>query len=299
MVKKEEAMPLRYHTRLKILGFCFILPAIFFLALFVGYPLVMSFFLGFTDYQLGIQGRFVGLTNYLRILQSSGFQGSLRVTFTYVFGTVVPVWFSSFGVAMLLARLKKGLGFWRTALFFPTVMPIVSVAMVWKFLFHYQGLVNSALSYIGMGPLPWLTSSRYAPLALIITSWWHAVSYYMVLFLAGILAIPSVYQEAAQIDGAGPFQRLLYITLPLMRPTIVLVLVTSIINGFRTFALQKIMTNGGPGVATEITTLHIYKTAFNFGRYGEAAAMSVVYFLIILAFSLVQLRVLQGGEENA
>lgn len=290
---------LRYHTRLKILGFCLTLPALFFLFLFVGYPLVMSFFLSFTDYQLGKEGYFVGLWNYLRILGSRGFRESLLVTFTYVFGTVVPVWFLSFGLATLLARLKKGLGFWRTALFFPTVMPLVTVAIVWKLLFHYEGLVNGFLAFFRARPFPWLTSSQYAPLALIITSWWHAVSYYMILFLSGILAVPPVYQEAAQIDGANPVQRFLYVTLPLLRPTIILVLVTSIINGFRTFALQKIMTNGGPGVATEITTLHIYKTAFNFGRYGEAAAMSVVYFLIILAFSLVQLRVLKGGEEGA
>lgn len=119
----------------------------------------------------------------------------------------------------------------------------------------------------------------------------------MILFLSGLLAIPSSYLEAAKIDGATEWQLLRYITLPLLRPTIILVFVISIINGFRTFALQKIVTNGGPATATEITTLHIYKTAFNFGLYNEAAAMSFLYFLMILVFSLIQFKIL-GGEES-
>ncbi|NLJ48118.1 MAG: sugar ABC transporter permease, partial [Candidatus Atribacteria bacterium] len=196
----------------------------------------------------------------------------------------------------LLAKLRKAFAIWRTLLFLPTVIPIVSVAIAWKLLFHYDGLVNNFLSIFNIGPIPWLTSTTYARSALIITSWWHATSYYMILFLSGILAIPSVYMEAAEIDGAKGWQCLKYITLPLIRPTMVLVFVISIINGFKTFALQKIMTNGGPATATEITTLHIYKTAFNFGLYGEAAALSFLYFLIILGFSLIQLRVFKGGE---
>jgi ABC-type sugar transport system permease subunit len=161
-------------------------------------------------------------------------------------------------------------------------------------LFNLRGAVNGFLLLFGVAPIPWLTDSSYANLALIITSWWHASSYYMILFLAGLYAIPIVYKEAAALDGANGWQRLWYVTLPLMRPTIVLVVVLSIINGFRTFALHYVMTGGGPGNATEIVPLLIYKTAFAFLRMGDATAMSVVYFLLILIFSLIQLRVLQG-----
>ncbi len=120
----------------------------------------------------------------------------------------------------------------------------------------------------------------------------------MILLLAGLQAIPVVYHEAAQLDGANGWQRLRHVTLPLMRPTIVLVIVLSIINGFRTFALHDVMTGGGPGTATQIVPLLIYKTAFAFLNMGNATAMSVVYFLLILVFSLIQLRVMQGESRD-
>ncbi len=183
-------------------------------------------------------------------------------------------------------------------LFIPTILPLLSVTLVWKLLFNLRGVVNAFLLPFGVAPIAWLTDARYANLALIITSWWHATSYYMILFLAGLQAVPIVYQEAAALDGANAWQRLRHVILPLMWPTIVLVVVLSIINGFRTFALQYVMTNGGPGNATEIVPLLIYKTAFAFLDMGGATAMSVVYFLLILAFSLVQLRIMQGNRND-
>ncbi|MCB0023155.1 MAG: sugar ABC transporter permease, partial [Caldilinea sp.] len=189
-------------------------------------------------------------------------------------------------------------GGWRTLLFIPTILPLLTVTLVWKLLFNLRGPINGLLIPFGIDPVAWLSDARFANLALIITSWWHASSYYMILFLAGLQAVPVVYQEAAALDGANAWQRLRHVILPLMRPTIVLVVVLSIINGFRTFALQYVMTGGGPGTATEIVPLLIYKTAFAFLRMGEASAMSVVYFLLILVFSLIQLRVLQGGNDE-
>lgn len=165
-------------------------------------------------------------------------------------------------------------------------------------MFNLRGPINAFLAPLGVDPIPWLTDARYANWAMIITSWWHATSYYMILFLAGLQAVPVVYQEAAALDGANSWQRLRLVVLPLMRPTIVLVIVLSIINGFRTFALQYVMTGGGPGTATEIVPLLIYKTAFAFLNMGGASAMSLLYFFIILIFSLIQLRVLQGESHD-
>lgn len=287
---------LHYHTKIKIWGLLFTIPALTLLICFIFYPMIMAIFLSFTNYELGSESHFVGLTNYIRVITGHAFIGSLHKNIIYVFGTVIPVWLISFGLAILLSKVHVTSGVWRTLLFLPTVIPLVTSVLVWKLLFHYYGVVNSLLGYLHIGPIGWLTQSTYAQLAMIITSWWHASSYYMILFLAGLLAIPSSYKEAAQIDGASAWQTLIYIILPLMRPIIVLVVVLSIVNGFRTFALQKIMTGGGPGTATEITTLLIYKTAFNFGHFSEAAAISVIYFSIILIFSLIQLKVLKGGE---
>jgi len=288
----------RYSTRISLWGFLFALPAVLYLTLFSLYPMLNALYLSFTRYDLISAPEWIGLGNYQQVLTSTSFQSSLQVTFLYVFGTVMPVWFLSFGIAMLLNRAHVFSGGWRTLLFIPTILPLLTVTLVWKLLFNLRGPINGLLIPFGIDPVAWLSDARFANLALIITSWWHASSYYMILFLAGLQAVPVVYQEAAALDGANAWQRLRHVILPLMRPTIVLVVVLSIINGFRTFALQYVMTGGGPGTATEIVPLLIYKTAFAFLRMGEASAMSVVYFLLILVFSLIQLRVLQGGNDE-
>jgi ABC-type sugar transport system permease subunit len=283
-----------YQTRIALWGFLFALPAVLYLLIFNLFPMGQALFLSFTEYDLIRPPEYIGLSNYMRLLTDSSFHHSLRVTFIYVFGTVVPVWFLSFGVALLLTRAGVFAGGWRTLLFIPTILPLLTVSLVWKLLFNLRGAVNGLLIPFGIDPIPWLTDSNYANAALIITSWWHASSYYMILFLAGLQSVPVVYLEAAALDGANAWQRLVRVVVPLMRPTIVLVVVLSIINGFRTFALHFVMTGGGPGTATEIVPLLIYKTAFAFLEMGKATAMSVVYFLLILIFSLIQLRVLQG-----
>jgi len=286
-----------YRTKIALWGFLFVAPAMLFLILFNILPMIQAIIISFSNYDLGSTLQFSGFSNYIKIFNSEAFPNSLKVSVIYVFGTVVPVWFVSFALAFALNKVRIFSGGWRTLLFLPTVLPLLTVTLVWKLFFHFRGVINSLLQVIHLAPVGWLTKSDYAPLALIITSWWHAPSYYMILFLAGLQAVPVVYDEAAQLDGASAWQRLWYVTLPIMRPTLVLVAVLSIINGFRTFAIQQIMTNGGPGTSTEIMTLLIYKTAFNFGLMGEASAMSVIYFLIILFFSLIQLRVLRGGES--
>ena len=289
---------LREPQRQAMWGVLFALPAIALLVAFSVYPMLRALVFSLTDYRLRPQPEFIGLANYVRVLGGSAFGNSLRVSVVYVFGTVVPVWLVSFVLASLLFNTHRGAGAWRTLLFLPTVMPLLTVTLVWKLFFNYRGVMNGLLEPFVAEPIAWLTKSAYAPWALIITSWWHAASYYMILFLAGRQAVPVVYEESAALEGAGPWQRLWRIVLPHMRPTIALVMVISIINGFRTFALQHVMTGGGPGTATEIMTLLIYKTAFNFGKYGEAAAISMLYLAMILIFSVVQFRVLRGEEHG-
>jgi len=257
-----------------------------------------AFFLSFTKYDLLSPPKFIGFKNYVNLFRSGAFVNSLKVTIVYVFGTVIPVWFLSFFVAYLINEVRFAPGFWRTALFIPTVLPLVAVTLVWKLFFHYQGVINMSIRTLGGNLIPWLSNSDYAPLALIITSWWHATSYYMILFLAGIQAIPVVYYEAGALDGVTRWQRLRYITLPLMKPVILLVVVLSIFKGFTTFALQHVMTGGGPESATEIVTLLIYKKAFSFLDMGSACATSVLYIFIILTIGLLHLRVLRGSDSG-
>jgi len=277
-------------------GLLFAAPAVVFLAVFSLAPMAYALAISFTRFNLTSPPEFVGLANYRALLGDGIFHTSLRVTAVYVLGTVVPVWAISLGLALLLVRARVFASVWRTLLFLPSVLPLVSVALVWKLFFHLNGPMNALLGTVGVPPVPWLTSTQFAPLALIIMSWWHATSYYMVIFLAGLLAIPRTYYEAAEVDGASGWARFRDITLPLLRTTFFLVIVVSIVNGLRTFVFQQVLTTGGPGTATQVITLLIYQAAFSFTQMGRASAMSIVLFVLVLAFSIVQFRLFRERE---
>ena len=274
----------------------FAAPTIVFLAVFSLAPMAYAFAISFTRFNLTSPPEFVGLGNYRALLGDGAFHNSLRVTALYVLGTVVPVWGVSLGIALLLVRARVFSSVWRTLLFLPSVLPLVSVALVWKLFFHLNGPMNGVLATVGVPAVPWLTSTQFAPLALIVMSWWHATSYYMVIFLAGLLAIPRTYYEAAEVDGAGGWARFRDITLPLLRTTFFLIIVISIVNGLRTFVFQQVLTTGGPGTSTQVITLLIYQAAFSFTQMGRASAMSIVLFALVLAFSVVQFRLFRERE---
>ena len=277
-------------------GLLFAAPALVFLAVFSLAPMAYALAISFTRFNLTSPAEFVGLDNYRALLGDGAFHNSLRVTSVYVLGTVVPVWAISLGIALLLVRARVFSSVWRTLLFLPSVLPLVSVALVWKLFFHLNGPMNGVLATVGVPAVPWLTSTQFAPLALIVMSWWHATSYYMVIFLAGLLAIPRTYYEAAEVDGAGGWARFRDITLPLLRTTFFLIIVISIVNGLRTFVFQQVLTTGGPGTSTQVITLLIYQAAFSFTQMGRASAMSIVLFVLVLAFSVVQFRLFRERE---
>lgn len=277
-------------------GLVFAAPAIVFLAIFSLAPMAYALAISFTKFNLTSPPEFIGLDNYRSLLRDGQFHNSLRVSAIYVLGTVVPVWALSLGLALLVVQARVFSSVWRTLLFLPSVLPLVSVALVWKLFFHLNGAMNGLLGGVGIAPIPWLTSTQHAPLALIVMSWWHAASYYMVIFLAGLLAIPRTLYEAAEMDGAGGWQRFRDITVPLLRHTFFLVIVISIINGLRTFVFQQVLTTGGPANATQVITLLIYQTAFSFTQMGRASAMSIVLFVVMLVFSILQFRLFRERE---
>jgi multiple sugar transport system permease protein len=160
------------------------------------------------------------------------------------------------------------------------------------------GVVNSIIGIFGIAPQPWLGPTKLALVAVIVVTLWQAVGYSMIIFLAGLQDIPGVYYEAARIDGAGAWHRFRYITLPLLKPTSVFVLIISFIGAFQLFDPIFVMTKGGPADATTTTVYYIYEQAFQFLQMGYASALSVVLFVIILIFSLIQLRVFRGEPDN-
>ena len=203
----------------------------------------------------------------------------------------------SLGLAALFNRslfLKNVL---RSAVFMPVVMPAVVMAVVWTFMYQQDGVLNTALGWFGIDPVPWLRSSSYALPAVILIGIWRATPYYMVIFLAGLQAIPSEYYEAAEIDGASRWSMFKDITLPLLKPTTLLVMVMTVIVAMKVFAVPMIMTGGGPSDSTRVLPLFIYQTAFEFFDMGRAAAMSVFLFVAVMLFSVAQIRIFTQGED--
>jgi multiple sugar transport system permease protein len=286
-----------YMKRVGRFGIYFVIPALVFFLAFSFFPMLYSIGVSFFDYDLITKPVYSGLSNYRNILTDPAFWRSVKATLIYVFGTCIPIWITSFLLGLLLSKEFRGRGFFRSVTFIPVIMSLVVWSIIWKFMFHPYGIVNTMLSWIGLKEsYHWLTDKTLAPLALIILSIWKGTPYYAVIFLAGIQNIPNEYYEAATIDGASGFRRLFSITLPLLKPTILFVIVISVIIGLRVFIPQEVITDGGPADATRVMTLFIYQTAFRFYKMSKAATMSFIMFLFITIFAVFQFRMLREKE---
>lgn len=282
-----------YRNRQSWTGFLFVLPALAFFAVFAFWPMINAFYLSLFNYDMLTPKVFVGLANYQSLLESQTFLNSLKTTAIYAFGVSIPIWFFSLITAMLLNQKLRFRTFFRAVFFSPMVMPLVVLAVIWSLLYHPFGPINSVIlsPFIKIQDLPaWLKSSQNALIAVIIMAIWRATGYYAVVFLAGLQNIPNEFYEAARLDGANAWQVFWTITWPLLRPTTLFVVVVSIINALRHFDAIWVMTGGGPGDATRVLAVLIYETGLTFWKMGKASAMSVVLFIFVMAFTLIQLR---------
>jgi len=280
-------------------GWLFVAPALLVLLVFFFGPVVAGFLLGLTDvdlYALGGVGawRIVGLRNYTRLADDPVFWKAIRNTFFFVFVGGPLTIAAALGAALLLnARLTRMRGLFRTIYFAPVVTTLVAVATVWRYLYHPRaGPLNLLLAAVGIGPIDWLGDPRWAMPALVLMAVWKNFGYGMVLFVAGLQAIPESIYEAARIDGAGHLTQLRRITLPLLRPTLLFVGVITTIGYFQLFAEPYVLTGGtgGPVNATLSVALLMYKRGFRFWDMGTGAAIAFVLFAVILVVSTVQLR---------
>jgi multiple sugar transport system permease protein len=279
-------------------GVAILLPTLAILAVFRFLPMIEAFYLSLTQYDLVHPPKFIGLANFLSLLQDPLFLKSARVSLTYVLFSVVPVLPLSLGLAVLFNRSLWIKNMLRSAIFMPVVMPAVVMAVVWTFMYQQDGVINTLLGWLGIDPIAWLRSSASALWAVILIGIWRATPYYMVIFLAGLQAIPADYYDAAEIDGAGKWASFWHITLPLLKPTMLLVIVMNVIVAMKVFAVPLIMTGGGPADATRVLPLFIYQTAFEFFDMGRAAAMSVFLFVGVMLFSFIQVRVFTRGDTQ-
>jgi len=289
--------PLSLASRQAIFAYAIILPTLVILAVFRFLPMLEAFYLSLTQYDLVHPPKFIGLGNFADLINDPLFLKSARVSLAYVAFSVLPVLPLSLGLAVLFNRSLWLKNLLRSAIFMPVVMPAVVMAVVWTFMYQQDGVINTLLGFIGIDPIAWLRSSASALWAVILIGIWRATPYYMVIFLAGLQAIPRDYYDAAEIDGAGAWASFWHITLPLLKPTTLLVVVMNVIVAMKVFAVPLIMTGGGPADATRVLPLFIYQTAFEFFDMGRAAAMSVFLFVGVMLFSFIQVRMFTQREE--
>jgi multiple sugar transport system permease protein/raffinose/stachyose/melibiose transport system permease protein len=275
-------------------AYLLILPFFLFFALFVLYPLLMNFYNSLTNYSLASR-EFIGLANYRRLLQDPGFLHALRNTLVFSVASVAPLMGLGFLAALCIEGTGRALSSIRAVLMFPYVLSMVSASMIWLYLFEPgSGLFNKLLWAVGLPGSDWLFDERLALPCLILVHVWKNVGYVMIIYLAALLGVPRSQYEAARVDGAGTFRRILHVTLPAIRPVSYFLLATLSIECFKTFELVRIMTNGGPVDATTTLTHQIYIRAFSEFKMGYASSLSVVLFLLILAGTLLNLRI--GGQ---
>ncbi|MBD1834266.1 sugar ABC transporter permease [Trichocoleus sp. FACHB-90] len=280
-----------------IAAWIFLAPALILLGLFLLWPIAYLFYLSFTTGSFTIAGvRLVGLKNYLRLLLTPDFWQVLSNTAYFTIATVIPSLIIPLGLAVLLNRSFALRGILRTAYFIPSITSLVAAGLGFRWLFQTEGPVNALLNFINIEPIPWLGSTIWAMPVLILLSIWKQLGFNMVVFLAGLQAIPPSRYEAAELDGANSWQQFWHITLPGLRPTLVFATVTTAIFTLRSFEQVYVITGGGPLNTTNLLVYYIYDQAFAQFDFGYAAAAATVLLAVTLVLVYLQLRT--WGEEG-
>lgn len=280
-----------------IAAWTFLTPALLFLGTFLIGPIAYLFYLSFTRGSFTQSGvRFIGLNNYSRLLANPDFWQVLQNTIYFTTATVIPSLIIPLGLAVLLNRSFAWRGALRTAYFIPSITSLVAVGLGWRWLFQTEGPVNEMLRAIGLNPIPWLSSTVWAMPVIILLSVWKQLGFNMVVFLAGLQAIPVNRYEAAKLDGANGWQQFWHITLPGLRPTLVFATVTTAIFTLRSFEQVYVITGGGPLNSTNLLVYYIYEQAFAQFDFGYAAAAATFLMAVALILVYVQLRV--WGEDS-
>jgi ABC-type sugar transport system permease subunit len=267
----------------------FLTPSLLGVTVFLVVPVIVLFVISFLNWDLLTPATAAGFENYLNIFRYDGAGHSLGVTFYYVLLNIPLQTVLALGLALLLNSKRKGMGLYRVLYVAPYLSTPVATAVIWYWVFDPKlGAVNALLAHVGITGPQWLSSSAWAMPVVALVNIWQYVGYNMLFFLAGLQAIPRQLYEAADLDGAGKWKQFFRISLPLLNSTTLFVLVTGVIGSFQVFDTLYVLTQGGPGNSTEVLNLRIYQVAFTDFRLGEAAAMSVLLFGVILMFSIGQ-----------
>jgi ABC-type sugar transport system permease subunit len=283
-------------TRLQSHGYVFILPTLIFFSLFLIYPMISAFRFSLFEWNLLSPMKFVGLKNFVNMISDQKVINSYIRTLHFSGISVAVINVLAFIFALMFSsRLIRFKNFLQSLIFLPVILSIVAVGVVWEFMYQSTGLISIITRAIFGSSPAWLTTTKAAPYAIIITYVWKSVGYYMVMYIAGLMDVPVSLYEAARIDGAGFWSQLWYLTIPNIKNTIALAVISCIIFTFGQFSIQFVITKGGPSRSTEILALLIYNQAFQLSKFGYSAAISVLFFLTLLVFSVFQLRLFKSG----
>ena len=285
-------------------GWLMVAPAMLAITAFFTVPLLTAVLMSLTDFDIYSVAdlhnlRFVGLKNYAELLHNQVFWQAVRTTMVYVLLGVPLTLAASLGGALLLdSRLARFRGVLRTVFFAPVVTTLVAVAVVWKYLYHPRyGLINQTLGVLGLPAIDWLGSPGWAMAAITLLAVWRSFGYGLVIYVAGLQSIPRSLYEAAELDGAGPWRRLVDVTLPMLRPTTVFVAVITTVGLFQIFAEPYVMTAGGPLGATTSVALLMYQQGFRWWSMGNAAAIAFMLFGMVLLASALQLLLRRWSQR--
>lgn len=274
-------------------GLIFVAPTFLMLLAFVLIPSVVALYLSLTRWFLVGDPVFIGIQNYLDLLNDNAFVNALAVTFLFAFGIAIPGAVISLALGLTLSVATRGRPFYQAVFYTPLVVPSVVAGIIWGVMFAGNGVINTMLGT----SIPWLVSPQWAVVAVLMIMLWTNVGYYTILMFAGVEDISQEVLEAAATDGAGAFARLWHIILPLMRPVLLFVVVVATVEALTMFAQPYLLTQGGPDRATQTLALYIYQTAFSFGNVGKASAMAVILLLIAVAFAVAQFRLFRRNDD--
>jgi len=279
-------LSMRRHESLAALGF--LAPG---LIMFLGFtlgPAIFSFAVGFTSWNGLTSPIWIGLDNYIRLAQDPLFLKSIVNTAWFTLLFVVMAIASSTLVALLLNSRARGIGLARFLWLLPFVTDMISVSMVWTWLYHFRfGVVNQLLSFVGIPAQSWLGSPELAMFSLVVLSVWRWTGYYALILLSGLQSVPPDLYEAARIDGASRWHRFIHVTLPMLSPTIFFVAMMAMMSSFQVFEQMWVMTQGGPNDATISVAMFLYIQGFQFLNMGYASAVAWVLFFIIFVLTVI------------
>lgn len=282
----------------RLTPYLFIAPNLVLFTVFIFVPLFYAFYISFHEWSLIDTPGFVGAGNYRRLLGDRQFWQSLKNTVVYSLATVPTSLALGLALAIGLNRELAARTLLRSIYFLPVVISSVATAVIAAWLFNDSyGIINALLETIGLPPVAWLSSTRWALPSIIITTLWTRIGFCMVVYLAALQSISPTYYEAAEMDGASRLQQFRHVTWPLLRSATFLLLILGVIHSFQVFDLIFVMTEGGPGFATTMIVQYIYQSAFASSEMGYASAMGIVLFLMILVFTVLQWSVNRRTEQ--